>query len=77
MELSSAIRLLGDILGDVITELESHELFEVEEHIRMAAKDRRGGKVEAAKQLEAEVEALSLDQARAVSAAFTTYFEQK
>ena len=75
MELSSAIRLLGDILGDVIAELESRELFGVEERVRIAAKDRRGGKVEAAKQLAAELEALSLDQARAVSAAFTTYFD--
>ena len=75
MELSTAIRLLGDILGDVITELESSALFETEEHIRIAAKDRRGGDVEAAKQLEALVEALSVDDARAVSAAFTTYFD--
>ncbi len=75
MEISSAIRLLGDILGDVIAELESQELFAAEERIRVAAKDRRGGKADAAKQLEAEVEALSLDQARAVAAAFTTYFD--
>ena len=75
MELSSAIRLLGDILGDVIAELESRELFEVEERIRLAAKDRRGGKADAAKQLAADLEALNLDQARAVSAAFTTYFD--
>jgi len=75
MELSTTIRLLGDILGDVITELESPELFATEERIRAAAKDRRGGAVEAAKQLEAEVEALGIDDARAVSAAFTTYFD--
>ena len=75
MELSTAIRLLGDILGDVITEFESSNLFETEERIRMAAKDRRAGKAESAKQLEAEVEALSVDDARAVSAAFTTYFD--
>ena len=75
MELSIAIRLLGDILGDVITELESSDLFEIEERIRIAAKDRRGGDAEAVKQLEAEVEALSVDDARAVSSAFTTYFD--
>jgi phosphoenolpyruvate carboxylase len=75
MELSTTIRLLGDILGDVITELESSVLFETEERIRIAAKDRRGGDAGAAKQLEAEVEALSVDDARAVSAAFTTYFD--
>ena len=75
MELSAAIHLLGDILGEVISELESPELFAIEERIRAAAKERRGGNVEAAKQLEAEVEALDVNAARAVSAAFTTYFD--
>ncbi|HSB02682.1 MAG TPA: phosphoenolpyruvate carboxylase [Anaerolineales bacterium] len=75
MELSEAIHLLGDILGEVISELESPELFAIEERIRAAAKDRRGGKLEAVEQLEAEVEALDVRSARAVSAAFTTYFD--
>ncbi|MBN2116119.1 MAG: phosphoenolpyruvate carboxylase [Anaerolineales bacterium] len=75
MELSEAIHLLGDMLGEVISELESPELFAIEERIRAAAKDRRGGKLEAVKQLEAEVEALDIHAARAVSAAFTTYFD--
>lgn len=75
MELSAAIHVLGDILGTVIGELESPELFAVEERIRTAAKDRRGGNAEAAKQLEAEVEALDVDAARVVSAAFTSYFD--
>ena len=75
MELSTAIHILGDILGQVISELESQELFGIEERIRIAAKDRRGGNAAAAEQLEAEVEALDIDQARGVSAAFTTYFE--
>ena len=75
MELSTAIRLLGDMLGEVITEFESPALFAIEEHIRIAAKDRRAGDLQAAKQLKAQVEALSVDNARAVSAAFTTYFD--
>lgn len=75
MELSAAIHLLGDTLGEVISELESPELFAIEERIRAAAKDRRSGKLEAVKQLEAEVEALDIQSARAVSAAFTTYFD--
>ena len=75
MELSASIHLLGDILGNVIGELESPELFTVEERIRAAAKDRRVGNVGAAKQLEAEVEALDVDSARAVSAAFASYFD--
>jgi phosphoenolpyruvate carboxylase len=75
MELSAAIHLLGDILGEVISELESPELFETEERIRAAAKERRGGDARAADQLQAEIEALDIDAARAVSAAFTTYFD--
>jgi len=75
MELSAAIHLLGDMLGEVISELESPELFAAEERIRAAAKDRRAGKLEAAQQLEVEVEALDVQAARAVSAAFTTYFD--
>jgi phosphoenolpyruvate carboxylase len=75
MELSAAIHLLGDVLGEVISELESPDLFAIEERIRIAAKDRRVGNAAAAKQLEAEVEALDVDAARAVAAAFTTYFD--
>ncbi|MDQ2692942.1 MAG: phosphoenolpyruvate carboxylase [Chloroflexota bacterium] len=75
MDLSAAIHLLGDLLGEVISELESPELFATEERIRIAAKERRGGDTNAAKQLEAEVEALDNSAARAVSAAFTTYFD--
>jgi phosphoenolpyruvate carboxylase len=75
MELSAAIHLLGDILGEVISELESPELFAIEERIRSAAKERRAGNIQAAKQLEVEVEALDANAARAVSSAFTTYFD--
>jgi phosphoenolpyruvate carboxylase len=75
MELSAAIHLLGDILGEVISELESPELFATEERIRAAAKERRGGNAQAAKQLETEVGALNTNAARAVSAAFTAYFD--
>ena len=75
MDLSAAIHLLGDLLGEVISELESPELFATEERIRAAAKERRGGDAEAAKQLAAEVEGLDIDAARAISAAFTTYFD--
>src|SRR5215211_7607814 len=75
MDLSAAIHLLGDILGEVISELESPELFAAEERIRAAAKERRGGNAEAAKGLEAEVEGLDINAARAISAAFTAYFD--
>ena len=62
-------------MGRSLANLSLPEIFAIEERIRIAAKDRRGGNVEAVKQLAAEVEALNVDQARAVSAAFTTYFE--
>ena len=69
MDLSGAIHLLGDILGEVISELESPEIFVTEERIRAAAKERRAGNAQAAKQLESEVKRLDLNVARAVSAA--------
>src|SRR5829696_4863159 len=75
MEISQAIHLLGDILGSVIGELESRELFEIEERIRTVAKDRRGGNAEAAKQLAAEVGALDVNSARVISASFAAYFD--
>ncbi len=75
MEISQAIHLLGDILGGVISELESRELFQTEERIRTAAKERRSGKADAAKQLAAEVEALDVNSARVISASFAAYFD--
>jgi phosphoenolpyruvate carboxylase len=75
MEISQAIHLLGDILGGVISELESRELFETEERIRAASKDRRAGNRDAARQLAAEVEALDINSARVISAAFAAYFD--
>ena len=75
MDLSAAIHLLGDILGEVISELESPQIFAAEERIRAAAKERRSGNAEAEKQLEADVAALDVNAARAVSAAFTAYFD--
>lgn len=75
MEISKAIHLLGDILGGVISELESPELFKTEERIRAAAKERRVGDVKAADQLAAEVEALDVNSARVISASFAEYFD--
>jgi phosphoenolpyruvate carboxylase len=75
MDISQAIHLLGDILGSVIGELESRELFEREERIRSAAKDRRSGNTDAAGRLAAEVEALDVNSARVISASFAAYFD--
>jgi len=89
MDLSSTIHLLGELLGEVISEQESPALFVTEERIRALAKARRssvGPAVElltqqpapsqrAAEQLAAEVQALDTDTARGVASAFALYFD--
>ena len=75
MDLSQTIHLLGDLLGEVISELESPAIFEIEERIRTQAKARRNGEESAVVELQQEVSALSTAQARAVASAFTTYFD--
>jgi phosphoenolpyruvate carboxylase len=75
MDISQTIHMLGDLLGQVISELESPEIFDTEERIRANAKARRAGDSEAARRLEQEVAALDLDDGRAVATAFTTYFD--
>jgi len=75
MDISQTIHLLGDLLGKVISDLESPEIFDAEERIRAYAKARRSGELEADKKLQQEVAALNPDDGRAVAAAFTTYFD--
>jgi phosphoenolpyruvate carboxylase len=75
MELSQNIHLLGDLLGKVISELESPQIFEIEERIRALAKARRGGDVIAAERLHTEVSALQNEDARVIAASFATYFD--
>jgi phosphoenolpyruvate carboxylase len=75
MELTQNIHLLGDLLGKVISELESPEIFETEERIRALAKVRRTGDDAAAQRLHDEVAALRDEDARVIASAFTTYFD--
>ena len=85
MDLSSTIHLLGDSLGQLLTEQESVEVFEIEERVRALSKARRGAgdaaefaslTVEAAGQrLATEVAALSVETARAIAGAFALYFD--
>jgi phosphoenolpyruvate carboxylase len=75
MDISQTIHLLGDLLGKVISDLESPAIFKIEEQIRAEAKARRTGDHTAAKRLQKLVSELSTDQARAVAAAFATYFD--
>jgi len=73
MDISQTIRLLGDQLGKVISELESPEIFDIEERIRAYAKARRAGNQTAAEQLLAEIAILNPDQGRAEASALATY----
>ncbi len=75
MELSQNIHLLGDLLGKVISELESPQIFETEERIRALAKARRSGDAIAAEHLQAEVSALQNADARVIAASFAAYFD--
>jgi len=75
VELSNAIHLLGDILGQVISEQESPAIFELEERIRSNAKARRAGEPDGGQSLAAEVASLDPDAARAVAGAFSLYFD--
>ena len=74
-DLSATIHMLGDLLGKVITELESHTVFETEENIRSTSKSRRAGDVAAGKTLAALVSGLGHEDARAIAYAFTIYFD--
>ncbi|HNF93759.1 MAG TPA: phosphoenolpyruvate carboxylase, partial [Anaerolineales bacterium] len=75
MEISQNIRLLGNLLGKVISEMESPELFDIEERIRALAKARRNGDADAALKLQQAVSGLKDADARVVAAAFTAYFD--
>ena len=80
MSLSSSIHLLGNLLGQVLRQQESQALFDTEERIRQAAKDRRASQtpediLNAKNLLIAEVTALDPEQARVVAAAFALYFD--
>ncbi len=75
MDLSQTIHLLGDLLGQVITEQESPTIFDLEERIRAAAKARRSGVIEAGNDLLVQVNALDSNAARAIAAAFSLYFD--
>jgi len=74
MDLSATIHLLGDMLGQVISEQESPLIFELEERIRAEAKLRRA-ETGLQPHLAEQVAALTPETARAVAAAFTLYFD--
>ena len=79
MDISGTIHLLGDILGQVLVEQESQALFEIEEGIRLAARELRSADPQAAadggRALAARIASLDPQAARAVVSAFDLYFD--
>lgn len=73
--LSTDIRRLGRILGEIIVKLEGREVFELEEKLRLLAKSSRGGDPQAGRELEQAVRGLSVAEAGHMAMAFTVYFE--
>ena len=74
-DLSETVRLLGDLLGQVVSAEESPQLFDAEERIRALAKARRAGDGLAGARLATEVAKLTPHAARVVASAFTVYFD--
>jgi phosphoenolpyruvate carboxylase len=73
--LSTEIRQLGRILGEIIVKLEGKEIFDLEEKIRLLAKSSRSGDAGAAVELRDVIHKLSVAEAAHISMAFTVYFE--
>ena len=74
MELSGVIHFLGDLLGQVIEQVESAEGFSLEERVRGLAKRRRAGEGSGS-ELSATINELDANAARVVAAAFAVYFD--
>ena len=77
MDISQTIHLFGDLLGQVISDLEGAEIFEIEERIRTLAKARRAGDKSVADDLQVEISKLRDEQARPLAAAFAVYFDRE
>ncbi len=69
------VRLLGDMLGSVILELEGHGAFDLVEEIRRLARERRTGRQAAEAELDARIAALDDRQASIVARAFSVFFD--
>src|SRR5207244_3794462 len=73
--LRANVRLLGDLLGQVLVEQEGEWLLELEERIRLSARDARDGDEAAFAQLGETVAALPLERQALVLRAFAVYFQ--
>ncbi|MCE0523666.1 MAG: phosphoenolpyruvate carboxylase, partial [Methylacidiphilales bacterium] len=73
--LSTEIRKLGRILGEIIVKLEGREILDLEERLRLLAKSSRGGDANAERSLRDAVRQLTVSEAARMAMAFTVYFE--
>ena len=73
--LSTEIRKLGRILGEIIVKLEGKPIFDLEEKLRLLAKSSRSGDTRAEAELLAAVQKLTVSEAARMAMAFTVYFE--
>lgn len=73
--LDGEIRFLGKILGETIREQVGNEMYDLEERVRLSARARRNGDLEASDALLQRVGSLTEAQARVVTRAFTIFFE--
>jgi phosphoenolpyruvate carboxylase len=69
------VRMLGDMLGAVITEAAGAPAFDLVERIRLLARERRGGSQTAERELAGQIAGLSAEQARTVARAFSIFFD--
>jgi len=73
--LRANVRLLGDVLGEVLVEQCGDDLFGLEEEIRALARAGRQGNEEASRRLRETVGALDLERQALVLRAFAMYFQ--
>lgn len=74
-KISKEIRLLGDLLGEVISELSGPQTLEKEEEIRALSKAIRSGREIERARLKKVIRDLDLEAAENMALAFTCYFE--
>src|SRR5579864_7508934 len=73
--LRANVRLLGEVLGEVLVEQCGQEVFELEEEIRVLARAGRQGDEDASRRLRETVGALDLERQALVLRAFAMYFQ--
>ncbi len=75
LQLRDEVRLLGELLGDTIREIDGQEHFETVEQIRTLARDHRAGSSIALAELVSRIHGFSPDELRIVIRAFTVLLD--